>query len=45
MRGGPTIGAPSIAITNAGWTGKQATREADGLVFDQAASESSPISQ
>ncbi|EKM6406026.1 site-specific DNA-methyltransferase [Pseudomonas aeruginosa] len=27
------------------WTGKQATREADGLVFDQAASSSSTISQ
>lgn len=26
------------------WTGKQATREADGLAFDQAASESSMIS-
>ncbi len=27
------------------WTGQQATRESDGLVFDQAASESSTISQ
>ncbi|HGL5075213.1 TPA: site-specific DNA-methyltransferase [Burkholderia multivorans] len=27
------------------WTGKQATREADGLLFDQAASDSSVISQ
>lgn len=27
------------------WTGKQATREADGVVFDQAASNSSVISQ
>ncbi|TMS59838.1 site-specific DNA-methyltransferase [Imbroritus primus] len=27
------------------WTGKRATREADGVLFDQAASESSAISQ
>ena len=27
------------------WTGQQATREADGLTFDQAASDSSVISQ
>lgn len=27
------------------WTGKQATREADGIAFDQAASDSSVISQ
>jgi DNA modification methylase len=27
------------------WTGKQATRESDGLTFDQAASSSSTISQ
>ena len=27
------------------WTGKQATREADGLAFDQAASDSSAIAQ
>jgi len=27
------------------WTGQQATREADGLAFDQAASDSSAIAQ
>jgi hypothetical protein len=27
------------------WTGQQATREADGLAFDQAATSSSTISQ
>ena len=27
------------------WTGQQATREADGVAFDQAASDSSVISQ
>jgi DNA modification methylase len=27
------------------WTGKQATRESDGVLFDQATSDSSAISQ